>query len=61
MEKGSKVSGESELLKKAIGVAIWQSEYQKFSHFSECKAQGHQHKIWTVFFKHDKDKTQTSH
>ena len=40
-----KVSGESEPLKKAIGVAKWQSRCQKISNFSARKSQGNQHMI----------------
>ena len=43
MEPRSKVSGGSELLKKAIGAAKQQSGHQKFSNSSACKAQGNQH------------------
>ena len=40
----------SEPLKKAIGVAIWQSRRQKVSSFSACKAEANQHEIRIVFF-----------
>ena len=53
MEMRSKVSGGSEPLKKAIGVAKRQSGHQKNSNFSACKAQGNQHEIRIAFFERD--------
>ena len=45
METRSKVSGGSELPRKAIGAAIWQSGHKQFSNLSACKVQGNQHGI----------------
>ena len=41
-----KVSGGSEPLKKAIGVAIWQSGHQKFSNFSAMQGSGQPTQAW---------------
>ena len=53
MEMCLEVSGESEPLKKGIGAAKPQSEHQKISNFSACKAQGNQHEIRIAFCESD--------
>ena len=58
MEMHLKISGGSEPLRKAIGVGIGQSEHQKLSNFSACKAQGNQHEIRIVFLECDKRTSQ---
>ena len=55
METRLKVSGGSGALKRAIGVAKWQSRHQKISNFPACRAQGDQHEIRIAFFESDKD------
>ena len=49
----SNVSGGSESLKKARGVAIWQPGHQKFSIFPACKAEGNQNENTIAFFERD--------